>query len=223
MNRRAFFMNLSGAAVGLAALGSVSSAWEADGSRNFKNISAAERRRKRFLNVELCTHEGQEVRFYDDLIKGKTVLINFMYTVCKDEAVCPLMTANLVQVQKALGSRMGRDIFIYSITLDPDRDTPEALKRYAELFRVKPGWLFLTGKRDDIEKLRRNLGFADSDPLLDKDRSQHIGVVRFGIEPLDRWAMCPALTKPQSIARHIAWMEPKGARPKGRLNRRAVS
>ncbi len=81
--------------------------------------SATERRRRRFLNVALTTHEGKTVRFYDDLVKDKTVMLNFFYTNCVNEAICPLSTANLVRVQKLLASRMGRDVFMYSITLDP--------------------------------------------------------------------------------------------------------
>jgi protein SCO1 len=157
-----------------------------------------------FPNVFLRTHEDKSVRFYDDLIKGKIVVINFMYTGCGD--ICPGMTQNLVDVQRILGERVGRDIFMYSISLQPALDTPEILKAYAETFAVRPGWLFLTGEADDIELLRRKLGFVDSDPLLDADLEQHIGVVRFGNEALDRWAGCPALTKPEEIAREILWM-----------------
>ena len=66
-----------------------------------------------FPNVPLITHEGKVVRFYDDLIKNKIVMINFMYASCMD--ICPGMTANLKQVHKEFGDRMGRDIFMYSI------------------------------------------------------------------------------------------------------------
>src|SRR6266851_6989515 len=142
-----------------------------------------------FPNVVLRTHEDKSVRFYDDLIKGKIVVINFMYTSCGD--ICPGMTQNLVDVQRILGERVGRDIFMYSISLRPVLDTPEILKDYAETFGVQPGWLFLTGEADDIELLRRKLGFVDPDPDLDADLEQHIGVVRFGNEALDRWAGCP--------------------------------
>src|SRR2546426_8676669 len=78
---------------------------------SFADMPAAERRRRRFLNVALTTHEGKTVRFYDDLVKDKTVLLNFFYTNCVNEAICPLSTANLVRVQKLLASRMGRDVF----------------------------------------------------------------------------------------------------------------
>src|SRR3989475_4609812 len=82
-----------------------------------------------FPNVPLTTQDGASVRLYDDLLKGKSVAINVIYTSCKDE--CPLETARLAQVQKLLGERMGKDIFFYSITIDPKRDKPEVLKAYA--------------------------------------------------------------------------------------------
>jgi protein SCO1/2 len=109
-----------------------------------------------FPNVPLVTQDGQTVRFYDDLIKGKIVLVNFIYASCKE--VCPLVTARMAQLQKQLGDRVGRDIFLYSITLDPIRDTPEALKKHANAFHAGPGWLFLTGKPEDIERVRYKLG-----------------------------------------------------------------
>src|SRR6266849_2331475 len=114
--------------------------------------SAAGPRAGYFPNVALRTHEDKTVRFYDDLIAGKFVVINFMYTGCGD--ICPAMTANLVEVQRLLGERVGHDIFMYSITLQPELDTPEILRAYAETFGVQPGWLFLTGARDDVELLR---------------------------------------------------------------------
>jgi protein SCO1/2 len=154
-----------------------------------------------FPNVRLTTQEGREVRFYDDLLKGKTVMINFMYAEC--ERSCPRTTANLVSVQKALGQRVGRDVFMYSITLRPEHDTPAELKRYAEAHGAKPGWLFLTGKPADIELLRRKLGFVDPDPAVDADRSSHIGLIRFGNEPRQRWTACPALSSPQQIVRSV--------------------
>jgi len=109
-----------------------------------------------FPNIPLTTHEGKTVRFFDDLIEDKVVVINFIYTSCK--AVCPVETAQLRQVQKLLGDRVGRDIFMYSITIDPERDTPEVLKKYHEKFKIGPGWTFLTGKKEDIDLLRQKLG-----------------------------------------------------------------
>lgn len=213
MNKRHFIKNITGASLGAAALAAI----PASSSRfNLETVTPAkpvlDNRRNPFPNVPLLTHEGKIVRFYDDLIKGKTVFINFMYARCGD--ICPGMTANLKQVQNELGDRIGKDIFMYSITLETEHDTPEMLKAYAELFHVKPGWLFLTGKKADIEHLRKQLGFSFSDPTKDKDRTQHIGVVKFGIEPLHRWGMSPALGNPKYIAEYLRWMEPNGSRPR---------
>ncbi len=159
-------------------------------------------------NVTVRTHDGKAVRFYDDLIKGKIVLFNMFYVKC--DGICPGMTANLLRVQKALGDRVGRDVFMYSITLKPEEDTPEVLKRYAEAYKVKPGWTFLTGRGYDLEMLRLKLGFRDPDPVLDRDRSSHTGVVRYGNETLARWGAMPALSTVKEIVKAVSWMtDPK--------------
>lgn len=134
-----------------------------------------------FPNVELTTHEGKKVRFYDDVIRGKVVSINFIYTNCGD--VCPLDTAQLRQVHKLLGDRVGKDVFMYSISIDPEKDTPEALRRYMRTFDVGPGWTFLTGNREDIDLIQRKFGLRVADPkqvrdhdtrfLLGNERTSH--------------------------------------------------
>jgi len=161
-----------------------------------------------FPNVPVQTHQGRTVHFYEDLLKGKVVTVNFMYAECT--GICPGMTANLLKVQSALGERVGKDIFMYSITLKPGHDTPHVLGAYAERYQVKPGWLFLTGRPDDVELLRRRLGFVDSDPALDADAGEHIGLVRFGNEPFGRWAACPALSRADQIAESILQIAGQG-------------
>lgn len=158
-----------------------------------------------FPNIVLTTHQGKKVRFYDDLIKDKIVMINMMYADC--DGVCPNITANLVRVQKALGKRVGRDIFMYSITLKPEQDTPKALKEYAKMHGAKPGWIFLTGDPKDIELLRRKLGFTNPDPKLDADKSQHIGMVRYGNEALQQWAACPGQANASWIVESVLWVD----------------
>jgi protein SCO1/2 len=211
MNKRNFLKNLAGATLGAAAV----AALPAEAKTLAKHLPASRVKpignKKIFPNVPLVTHEGKVVRFYDDLVKNKTVMINFMFAQCGD--ICPGMTANLKQVQKEFGDRVGKDIFMYSITLAPEHDTPEVLKAYTELFHIQPGWTFLTGKKSNIELLRKELGFSFSDPNLDKDKTQHIGVVKYGIEPLQRWGTCPALGDPKFIAEYVRWMEPNGSRP----------
>jgi len=166
---------------------------------------------KHFPNVELITHEGKKVRFYDDLIKDKIVTINFMYATC--DGICPGITRNLAKAQEMLGDMVGKDIFMYSITLKPIEDTPAVLDKHARSLKTKPGWLFLTGKPEDIELLRRSQGFVDPDPAVDKDKDQHIGNVRFGNEPMQRWGACPGLGKPEIIVESLLWMD-EGLRAK---------
>lgn len=136
-----------------------------------------------FPNVTLITQEGKKVQFYDDLIKDKKVLINFIYGGC--EKACPLATAKLAQVQKMLGDRVGRDIFIYSITLDPEHDTPEALNAYAKKYGAGPGWLFLTGRREDIDKARFKLGERS------EDKEEHQNTLRIGNGTIGQWMRLP--------------------------------
>jgi protein SCO1/2 len=152
-------------------------------------------------NIEVWTHEGRKVRFYDDLVKDKVVTLNVFFVGCGDS--CPLITANLRRVQDLLGERVGRDIFMYSITLQPELETPEILRDYAELFEVGPGWQFLTGAPADIELLRRRLGFYDPDPGIDVLDDAHTGILCFGNDRLWRWAGCPALARPEGIVSTI--------------------
>lgn len=155
-----------------------------------------------FPNALLRTHDGRQVRFYDDVIKGnKIVVFNMMYTVCAN--ICPPNTANLLRVQALLGDRVGRDIFFYSLTLRPEMDTPEMLGAYARLYGVKPGWTFLTGAPGDMDAIRRKLGFVDRDPQVDGDLSQHTGMIRMGNEASDRWSMMPTLLTPRQLANSI--------------------
>jgi len=191
------------------------------GQTKWKTVSPRDEIRNRHLpNVTLTTHEGKKVKFYDDLIKDKIVVINMMYASC--EGVCPRITANLQQVQKFLGKRVGRDIFFYSITLKPEQDTPNVLKEHVKMHKIKPGWLFLTGAPADVELLRRRLGFVDPDPKVDADKSSHIGNVRYGNEALTLWAAAPGLSKAEAIAESVKWVDwPKQeAAPQGKGDRK---
>jgi protein SCO1/2 len=154
-----------------------------------------------FTNAVLTTHEGRKVRFYDDLLRGRRVLINFVFVGCTD--VCDSVTANLAAVQDLLGDRVGREITMVSITLQPEFDTPEVLRDYAGRFGIGPGWNFVTGDPGDVEVLRRRLGFADSDPVLDLDIFQHAAMLRMADEPLQRWSMASAQLNPESLVRAI--------------------
>src|SRR5262245_27941853 len=121
--------------------------------QRWNSLSPREAIRERYFpNIELHTQEGRTVHLYDDLIKDKIMIINFMYATC--DKICPRIVTNLVAVQRLLGKRVGRDVFFYSFTLDPQHDTPRVLKAYAAMHGVGPGWTFLTGPPDRMEMLR---------------------------------------------------------------------
>ena len=177
-----------------------------DDTRKFKQISSRERIRQRYFpNLVLTTHEAKKVKFYDDLVKDKIVIFNMFYAKC--EGICSPITRNLARLQQVLGNRVGKDIFMYSFTLKPKEDDVMALKHYAQMHKVKPGWLFLTGSPEDMELLRRKLGYVDPDPEVDKDISNHIGVIKYGNEPLERWGGCPGMQSPEWIAETLSWVD----------------
>ena len=156
-----------------------------------------------FPNVSLTTQDGVPVRFYDDVIKGKIVAIDLIYTTCK--YACPLETARLSQVAKLLGDRMGRDVFFYSITIDPDHDTPAVLKEYAAKYQAGPGWTFLTGTPQDIELISRKLGlYSEPNP---SNPDGHTPMLVIGNEETGQWMRNSALDNPKFLARTIGdWL-----------------
>ena len=161
-------------------------------------VTADEQNATRFPNTELITQDGKKVHFYDDLVKGKIVAIDFIYTTCG--YACPLETARMVQVQKKLGDRVGSDIFFYSISIDPAHDTPKVLKAYMEKFHVGPGWTFLTGKKEDIDLLQKRLGVY-SNPSVNADG--HLPHLLIGNDATNTWMRGNALDNPSFQARMI--------------------
>jgi protein SCO1/2 len=153
-----------------------------------------------FPNVELTTQHGKKLRFYDDLLKGKQVAINLIFTSCTD--VCPLETANLVQLKRVLGERAGRDVFLYSISIDPQRDTPEVLKAYAEKFGAD--WLFLTGAPEDIKLIGKKLNLIRDRDNPTSRESHHAAYLMVGDEPKGQWTRNSAVDNPQFLAARMA-------------------
>ncbi len=152
-----------------------------------------------FPNVPLTTQDGKVVRFYDDLLKGKSVVINLIYTTCSIS--CPVETAKLVEVQRLLGGRVGKDIFFYSISIDPVTDRPEKLKAYASKFQVKPGWMFLTGKKEDINLISKKLGLSSLGDAASPDG--HMPSLMIGKEATNQWMRNSAVDNPRFLATKI--------------------
>jgi protein SCO1 len=145
-----------------------------------------------FPNAVLLTQDNKPVRFFDDLLKGKVVIINFMFSTCT--GVCPPMTANLAKVQEYLGARVGNGINMISISVDPTVDTPEALKKFAGNYKVKPGWYFLTGQPADLDLVLRKVGGYV------KDKNDHTTLLMIGNVETGQWMKVFAMAKPAEIA-----------------------
>ena len=111
-------------------------------------------------DVEVLDQNGNALHFYSDLIKGKTVAINFIFTNCT--TICPPLAATFARVQKEMGDKVGKDVHFISISVDPLTDTPERLKAWGAKFKAGPGWTFVTGDKQEIDKLLNALGASVS-------------------------------------------------------------
>lgn len=177
---------------------------------------------ERLLDVIVHTHDNKRAVFYRDLVQGKIVIINLM-SIDYDETYP--VTQNLAKLQPLLGERLGQDIFIYSISLDPEKDSPQRLKEFAERHGAKPGWKFLTGDSETIASLTTSLfGQAHCclpvDPQAPKQDSPQtaaeraaaqdcsLGVIRYGNEPLGIWACVPVMADPLWIGERVSWVTP---------------
>jgi cytochrome oxidase Cu insertion factor (SCO1/SenC/PrrC family) len=142
-------------------------------------------------DVTVYDQDGRKLRFYSDLVKGRTVAIDFIFTTCT--TICPPLTANLSRVQRQLGNRAAPDIQLISITVDPATDVPERLKSFAEQFGAKPGWIFVTGNKVDINRLLKALGAYVS------DLADHSPMILIGNEPAGYWTRTYGLAPPSAL------------------------
>ena len=153
-----------------------------------------------FPDLVLRTQDDERVRLHGDLLQGKTVLVHFFYGDGRD-GLCPAVTANLVQLQRLLGERCGRDVFMYSFTLAPE--APARLRAYRASYPITAGWTFLTGSAADLALCRARFGVADPDPALDREPARHVNVVLLGNEPHERWLGLPALSSPGALLEQL--------------------
>lgn len=167
-----------------------------------RDPSGRSRHSDRFPNPLLVTHDERSVRFYDDLVKDRIVVVNFMYSSC--ENICLPIAQNLGRVHELLGERMGREILFLSLTIDSKVDDSAALRHYIEVNGgEKKGWIYLTGDYDEIDQVRRSLGVYDLDPVIDADKAEHSGLITFGNDYTDRWAALPALMNSEEIVETV--------------------
>lgn len=140
---------------------------------------AAQAAHRYFTDVELVNQYGEPMRLYSDLLAGKVVVINSMFTTCT--GICPLMSRSLEKIQARVGDRMDREVHLISITVDPETDTPERLKAFADKFHARKGWYFLTGDPDKVAFALKKLGQYVEDP------ETHQGILIMGNEPTGLW------------------------------------
>lgn len=157
---------------------------------------------RRFPNPRLVAHDGRRVRFYDDLVRGRLVLVSFLYTHC--EGSCPASLRALLATRRLAAARLGREPDLVTLTLDPARDDAPALARYVAAHGAPPGWTCLTGAPDDLERVRRFLGFYDPDPRVDADRAQHGALVAMGDDRSGRWRVASTQASAQELAK-LVW------------------
>ncbi len=150
---------------------------------------------KYFSDVKLVDQDGRTHRFYTDMLKSKTVIVNAFFTSCT--GVCPPMNRNLETVQQALGDRLGRDVFIVSISVDPLTDTPPRLKAYAQRFHAKPGWTFLTGEKQNVDWALYKLG------QYVENRDDHTTIIIIGNEATGLWKKAFGLAKAEELIRLV--------------------
>lgn len=146
-------------------------------------------------NTHILDQNGKPLNFYNDLIKGKTVAINFIFTTCT--TVCPPLTATFRKVQQTASER-GLEVKLVSVSVDPVIDTPERLRAFAEKFNADQGWTFVTGEKGEIDSLLQSLGVAVT------NKNDHTPMILIGNDSLNYWTRAYGLSSPTKLIDLIA-------------------
>lgn len=171
------------------------------------HCGASPGKKSHFTNIAVRNQHGEKARFYDDLVRDKIVMINFFST--RGDAQYPV-AGNLAKVANKLGDRLGRDIFMYSISVDPEYDTPPVLAEFAKTHGIRQGWSLLTGTPADIEMLRNTLftsGAAGGEHHHAGGADCSRGLVRIGNDALNRWASVPARNSVEHFMAFVSFMD----------------
>ncbi len=146
-------------------------------------------------DIELLDQNGRKIHFYTDLVKGQTVVINFIFTTCT--TICPPLGATFARVQKELGDKVGRDVRFISISVDPATDTPERLKAWGAKFHAGDGWTFVTGNKPQVDELLRALGASSA------RREDHSPTILIGNDAHGTWTRTYGLAKASQLVQII--------------------
>ena len=153
--------------------------------------AGTEAARNYFTDTVLIDQDGREVRFYSDLVAGRSVVIYSMFTECTGS--CPVMARKYQAIQEHLGDRIGRDVHLITITVDPETDTPARLKEHAAKFGARPGWRLLTGSPENVELVLGRLGqWVD-------DRESHETIFLVGNDRTGLWKKAFGLAKTEEL------------------------
>jgi len=150
---------------------------------------------KYFTDVELINQNGEKMRFYSDLLQGKVVIINSFFATCQGS--CLPLNQNLAKVQEALGDRLGKDVYIVSISVDPTVDTPPNLKEYAKKLKARPGWFFLTGAKENVDFALKKIG------QFVPDKQDHLNIFIIGNERTGLWKKAFGLAKSEELVKVV--------------------
>lgn len=152
--------------------------------------------RKPIPDAELFNQDGKKIHFYSDLIKDKVVIVSLFFTSCS--SICPMQGESLSKLQATLGDRLGRDVYLVSVSMDPEGDPPERLKIWGLQFGAKSGWTLVTGKKSEIDKVAMALTGA---PAV---KGEHSPIVFVGSDKTGRWIRAYGLAEPAKFDSLIA-------------------
>jgi protein SCO1/2 len=150
---------------------------------------------KYFTDIELVNQNGEKMRFYSDLLQGKTVIINSFFATCQGS--CLPITRNLEKIQEALGDRLGKDARIISISVDPTVDTPGELMAFGKKFHARPGWYFLTGSKENVEFVLKKLG------QFVENKQDHYNIIIIGNDRTGLWKKAFGLATSEEIIKVV--------------------
>lgn len=152
-------------------------------------------------DLKVFDQNGDPVRFYSDLVAGKKVAMNFVFTTCR--TICPPMGANFGKLQKLLGDRLGDDVFLISVSVDPTIDTPARMKAWGEKFGRGDGWTLVTGPKSDVDILLKSLG------AFTPDKTDHAPLVLVGDDGAGKWRRVNGLAPPAKVVEALEALAPK--------------
>lgn len=171
--------------------------------------------RDSFPNVMMVNQDGLGMSFYEGFVENKVVMLHFMSL--RDEAHLPI-TRRMADVVAELGDKVGRDVFVYSITRDPDHDTPARMAAYARELEAPQGWHFLTGTPQHCADLAFRMYRMPHSTLPGRRK---VDVVFYGNGSAGLWGTFPWDIRADDAANRITWVMPRPAHQPGERLRRA--